>query len=155
MERQRFTQWWLWALLLLLFSFMLYPIIAQLATNHDGFSLWNVHWSFWISITFAMGICILFALVQLKTVINQQGIFIHYFPFFKKQFLWKEIRTAKTVSYGFIGYGIRISLHHGTAYNVKGDKGLALVMNNGKKYLIGTQESEKVTKLIEELHSAV
>jgi len=98
----------------------------------------------------SIGICALFFLLNLKTTITKDTIKVQYFPFFKKQFAWTTIAEAELVQYGFVGYGIRISMKYGTVYNVKGNKGLAIILNNGKKYLIGTQKSDQIEKILKE-----
>ncbi|MCO4822597.1 MAG: hypothetical protein KC469_11050 [Flavobacteriaceae bacterium] len=72
-----------------------------------------------------------------------------FFPFVKKRVHWKEIKSAEIVNYGFVGgWGIRLWTKYGTVYNTKGNTGLAVVLLNGKKFLIGTQKASELNKLV-------
>ena len=46
-------------------------------------------------------------------------------------------------------YGIRLGSKYGTVYNMSGDKGLAIELNNGKKFVIGTQKELELKKVVE------
>ena len=81
---------------------------------------------------------------------------MRFFPFVKKEFQWSEIQKSKVVNYGFVGgWGIRLFTKYGTVYNIRGNKGLAIELKNGKKYLIGTQKEEEMKKFINGLRSKV
>ena len=54
------------------------------------------------------------------------------------------------LDYGFIGgYGIRLWTKYGTVYNTSGKIGLAITLNNGDKFLIGTQKSDELKLFLE------
>ena len=63
----------------------------------------------------------------------------------------KDIEEAELIKYGFVGYGIRLSIKYGSVYNVKGDKGLRITLKNGKKYLIGTQTPDNLKGVVKKL----
>ena len=98
----------------------------------------------------------LFFLMNLKTVINLQGIHIQFFPFIRepKVFLWKDIQKIELkkyqpmVEYG--GYGIR-GLGDDKAYNIQGDIGLKLYFKDGKKLMLGTQKPNEINKIVREI----
>ncbi|MGB5377127.1 MAG: hypothetical protein WBN26_04005, partial [Muriicola sp.] len=59
---------------------------------------------------------------------------------------------AQVVKYSpLIGYGLRFWTPHGTVYNVKGNRGLSLILKNGKKCMIGTQRYREVEDIIQRL----
>ena len=63
---------------------------------------------------------------------------------------WKEIKKVEIVTYGFVGgWGIRLWTKYGTVYTIKGNKGLAIELLNGKKFLIGTQKETELNKIVE------
>ena len=77
---------------------------------------------------------------------------MHFFPLVKKRVNWKEIKTAEIVNYGFVGgWGIRLWTKYGTVYNMKGNKGLAIALTDGNKFLIGTQKPEELTAILEKI----
>lgn len=88
-------------------------------------------------------------LIKLSTHIDENGIQMRFFPLVKKDFKWKDIKNVQVITYGFVGgFGIRLWTKYGTVYNVKGNKGLAIELNNGKKYLIGTQKETELKTVI-------
>lgn len=77
---------------------------------------------------------------------------MNFFPFANKVTPWAEIENAEVVNYGFVGgWGVRLGTRYGTVYNVKGNKGLAVQLKSGKKYLIGTQKPEELMTFLEHL----
>ena len=90
----------------------------------------------------------LFILMKLKTKINNDKIEMSFFPFIKKTIKWNEIKKVEVINYGFVGgWGIRHP-KYGKVYNIKGNKGLAIELLNGKKYLIGTQKETELKEVI-------
>lgn len=82
---------------------------------------------------------------------DQQGVHLHYFPFFKKRFDWRDVKKAKVITYTFWnvgGWGIRYSRKLGIVYNVKGYQGLSIELQSGKKYVIGTQRPAEIQQFI-------
>jgi hypothetical protein len=90
----------------------------------------------------------MFWFIRLITEIDKEEIRINFFPFVKKQISWKEIKSVEIVNYGFVGWGIRLWTKYGTVYNTKGNRGLAIELLNGEKYLIGTQRENEVKEMI-------
>lgn len=149
-EEQKFTQWWLW---LILFGIGVLPIIGiykQLILGEkfgdkpmSGFGLI-------IFCVFIFGLIAIFWFMRLKTEIDQNEIRMNFFPFVKKRVNWKDIKKVEIVNYGFVGgWGIRLGTKYGTVYNTKGNKGLAIELLNGKKFLIGTQKETELNKIVD------
>ena len=91
----------------------------------------------------------LFIAMKLKSKIDHDKIELSFFPFVKKTIKWTEIKKAEVVNYGFVaGWGIRLSAKYGTVYNIKGNKGLAIELLNGNKYLIGTQKETEMDEIV-------
>ena len=150
-EEQKFTQWWLWLLLLAPVGFIFYnllqPIINNISYTDDNAVAAVLSKDFWIPLLILLLILILFLLLKLKTEITSEAIHMRYYPLFSKTWKWEDIATAEVITYGFVGYGIRISIKYGMVYNVKGNKGLALTLKNGKKVVIGTQKPEELERI--------
>lgn len=50
------------------------------------------------------------------------------------------------------GWGLRWGIFgSGTAYNISGNMGIQLVLQNGKKILVGTQKAEECRRILEQL----
>lgn len=107
---------------------------------------------------------IIYSINSLTTVINQEGVYVKFFPFHYKYkfFDWNDIAIAYIRKYSplmeYGGWGIRQKglvfrkpFHKNTAYNMQGNIGLQLEFKDKKKVLIGTQMPEEIQKILEKL----
>jgi len=98
-------------------------------------------------------ILFLFWGVSLKTNINKTGISVRFFPFHRKErfYNWDQINNCYVRQYRplleYGGWGIRFGTN-GTAYNIRGNKGIQLKLKNGREILIGTQKPDEASKQI-------
>lgn len=145
-EEQKFTQWWLWIGLIGFGIYETYNLYQHFIIGENKISdLSQMIFSIVI-----FGVIILFWRIRLNTKIDQNEIQMKFLPFVKKQIPWKIIKNAEIVNYGFVGgWGIRLWTKYGTVYNIKGDKGLAIELLDGRKFLIGTQNDTELKKIIE------
>jgi hypothetical protein len=144
-EKQKFTQWWLWLLLLGLGLIPAIGVYQQLILGEPFGSKPMPDIGMVIFALFMFGFIAMFYFITLKTEIDQNEIRIHFFPFFKKQIRWQDIKNAEVIKYGFVGgWGIRLGTKYGPVYNIKGKIGLALELKTGKKLLIGTQKEDEL-----------
>ncbi|MCG2431589.1 hypothetical protein [Aequorivita xiaoshiensis] len=148
-EEQRFSQWWLW---LILIGIGALPIIAIYQQIFNAPKLGDSPISALGLIVFSLfifGLIALFWFMRLKTNIDQNEIRMSFFPFVKKQVNWKDVKSAQLVNYGFVGgWGLRLGTKYGTVYNTKGNRGLAIELLNGKKFLIGTQKETELREIL-------
>lgn len=99
----------------------------------------------------------LFSVIKLDTEIDHDGIYYRYIPFVnsKKQLTKSDLAHVEVRRYNPIleygGWGYRVSLRNGKAYNVKGKWGLQLIIKNGKKLLLGTQKPTELEAAINTL----
>lgn len=164
-EEQRFTQWWLWLILIgSLFSVLgpfLYGIYSQEVLNEqfgnnpmstEGMIVTGIS-----SLLFLGLIFVLFIRSRLKTKITTECLMVSFPPIIRK---WKkfipdkivkfEVRTYRAIrEYG--GYGVKRRLKYGQSYTVSGKIGLQLYLENGKKLLIGTQKKQAIGYAMEKL----
>ncbi|SIR24305.1 hypothetical protein [Maribacter ulvicola] len=157
-ETQKFTQWWLWLIILAPIVLAVFNIISSVLYVFGGYSpegSGNVSIS-WISgrvsifqfifiLIYILTILFL-ALSKLKVVVLNNEIKIRHLLFFKKVIGLNDISNYQITNYDFVGYGIRKTKKYGTVYNVKGKEGVSIILNNGKKYLIGSQKPEQLLK---------
>lgn len=134
-ESQRFTQPWLWALVLipagivpLIIVFMPHP--KQLPAGPLA------------AVMAMMVLCVgIFFAATLTVSITPAEVHVRYVPFFvNKRIATAEIASFVPQSYTVwqAGYGIHYS-KYGWVYNTSGNEGIQLFLRNGKKMLIGTQ----------------
>ena len=146
-ETQKFDQWWIWALLTL----SLAPNFIIIGEALENNSL-NLTRDLFVLNSILGGVILLFWIMKLKTEIDKLGIKFTYVPFYKRAIAWSEITSLQLIKYGFVGYGIRFFTGHGTIFNTKGNKGLAIVLKNGKKMIIGTQKPKELEQAIKSLN---
>ncbi len=102
----------------------------------------------------------LLATLNLTVEIREDGIHYRYFPFHIKfrHISWTEVKDMAVRKYSplneYWGWGIRHGIS-GKAYNMKGNKGLQLVLKNGKRILFGTQHPEELKSIIEQIKHKV
>ena len=153
-ETQKFTQWWLWLLLLGIGSIPVYGIYQQFVLD-TPFGSNPMSDNGLIGFSFLIYLVIVFFFfVKLKTEITSEEIKINFFPLVSKKVSWKEVASAKIVNYGFVGgWGVRLWTSYGTVYNTKGKIGLAIELKSGKKFLIGTQKETELKSVLKEILS--
>ncbi len=149
-ETQKMTQWWLWAILLGTMGIVLGNIIAETISQSLSLAEFVHSPHLWTSALILTLVLVFFYLLSLKTEVGPAGIHIHYFPMWRTQIPWEQIASAEIIKYGFVGYGIRFSIRHGTVYNAKGNRGLQLVKKNGSRILIGTQRPEELLTAVKQ-----
>ncbi|MCX6277977.1 MAG: hypothetical protein NT004_07755 [Bacteroidetes bacterium] len=148
-EDQKFTQWWLWLILIIIGLLPVYGIYKQLILGEKFGDKPMPDFGLIIMAIFIFALLALFYLMRLKTEIDQHEIRMSFFPFTNKKTRWRDIKSAKIVNYGFVGgWGIRIGTKYGTVYNTKGKMGLAIELKNGRKFCIGTQKAEQLEQIL-------
>jgi hypothetical protein len=155
-EKQRFRQFWVWALVLGLLGLFVWAFVQQIIfgipwgnnpASDTGLILFSL---------IPLGIAVLFLVARLETRIDRKGVSFRFIPFHRtwREIDWKMISRAYVRYYKplseFGGYGIRLGLKSGKAYNVSGNQGLQIELKNGKKLLIGTRRPEEMAKHIPE-----
>lgn len=151
-EQQRFTQSWLIALVGVSILVPVGLMTKELMQENSTMST--------VEFVIILGSMLLFTLplfiIKLTSRIDEKGIHYRFFPFHRsvRTILWSEIRRMYVRQYNPIaeygGWGIKPSWNkgHGLAVNVAGDVGLQLELNNGKKFLLGTQKEDEVKRII-------
>lgn len=155
-ETQRINLFWKGLLGTLIVILLVVNIYAML-TNKQEIGL-N---SFLILPAVLLFIIICAALATMKTEIDEHRISITFFPVLvkKKTFLWEDVESSFIREYNpiqeFGGWSVfRINsstvkgLGNNRALNVKGNKGLQLILKDGSKWLIGTNKSEELDKVL-------
>ncbi len=154
-EKQRFSQWWLWLILISITALPFYGIYQQVIV---GQPFGNNPMSDTGLIIFALAMLAFagfFYLMRLSMIINDKGIFIRFFPLLSRKVQWSEIAAMEIVQYGFVGgYGIRLTKKFGTVYNMSGKWGLLIVLKGGKKFCVGTRRKEALEKVLKQVELA-
>jgi len=151
-EEQQFRQWW--NLLLVLASvvsgigFSIYALYQQLILGKQVGNEPAPNAVMAILIVFLLIFLWFYLRLKLEVWIDNQGIHYRFFPLiFKERIIsFAEIKKYEIRKYSplldYGGWGIKKSIRWGRAYNVSGNAGLQLYLNNGKKVLFGTQKPQ-------------
>ena len=152
-EEQKFTQWWLWLILIGIALIPVYGIYKQIYQGEVIGDKPMSNLGLIVFVIFMLLFLLLFWLFKLTTEINTKEIKIQFFPLVNKVVEWKDVKSAQVLNYGFVGgWGIRLFTKYGTVYNIKGNKGLALELKNGKKLLVGTQKMEELYEIVKNVY---
>ena len=154
-ETQKFTQWWLWLILIAVSAISFYAIVQQIILDKGPFGDKPMpNEGLIITSVIMLSLLVLFYILKLKTKITSESIHFKFIPFLSKTILWEDVKAAKVIDYGFVGgWGIRFWTGYGTVYNVKGSKGLLVELKSGKQFIIGTQKEKELTNFIEQLET--
>ncbi|WP_340818685.1 DUF6141 family protein [Methanolobus sp. WCC4] len=147
-ESQRFTQPWVWLVVLLPAAMAWYGALEQLVYGRP-YGTNPVSDQGMVIILIAFGILLpLFILsIRFVVVVRNSGIYVKFFPIHLsfRHYPFEDIYAYDAVTYrplrDYGGWGIRYG-SHGKAYNIKGNRGLMLKFTNGKHLLLGSQESD-------------
>ena len=152
-ETQRFTQLWLWALVLLVTALGWWAFTEQIIFGSEFGTNPATHSVLWvIFVLFGLGFPVFFRSLKLVTKLRDDHVYLRYYPIYRRRILYTDIKSVSTrqyrpiVEYG--GWGIRWSPANGMAYNVSGNMGVQLELTNGKHLLIGSQRAEELEQAI-------
>jgi len=144
-EEQHINQWWLRLILIATLAVIGYAAYSFLQQENSSMN----HLTFWPGIVIGIGVLPIIWFWKLTTKIDNYGISVKC-PFVNKKVNWDEIEKLEVLDYGFVGgWGIRIGTRYGTVYNASGRKGMAIVLKNKKKFLIGTQKESELKRIVE------
>ena len=153
-EKQRFRQWWLWALILIAPAMLLWLILQtivlyQSANNEFVGNIWIIV----ICLIFGAGMPAFIYMTTLSTEVRNDGVYVRFNTLHINWvvFEFNDIQKAEALTYRPImeygGWGIRFG-KNGKAYNVSGNKGVLLTLSKGKTILIGSQNQEELSLAI-------
>lgn len=163
-ETQRFTQKWLWALMLLALVptllFFIWGTVQQLVFgipfgDHPASDAGLVISSL-VPIVASAGAMWLVAILRLETTVDDTGVYVQFRPLhrYPKHFRLDEIASAEARTYSPVreygGWGIKGWSKDNMAYNVRGDRGLQLVLTSGRRILIGSQRADELAEAVHE-----
>jgi hypothetical protein len=149
-EEQKFTQWWLWLIIVgvaLAVGRGVYEDYQE-SVNDEGAIVELLIPTFIVVLIF-----LLFLTLKLATRIDEQGIEVYFkpFDFLKRKINWKKVKNVKVGKYhpiyDFGGWGYRWA-GNSTAFNVKGNQGIRIYLQNGKEVLIGTQHPIQAEQVV-------
>ena len=154
-ETQKFKQWWIWLILLGINGQSFYAIYIQVIKEQPYGNNPMSDMGLFISAGLMLLLTVLFFTFRLETKIENDGIYVKFFPFHLsyKHYGWNKISKSYVRKYNPIleygGWGFRLGIFgKGRAFNVSGNQGLQLEFNDRKKLLIGTNKPVELTETL-------
>jgi hypothetical protein len=154
-EVQRFRQWWVWLLVILIAGVSWYGFIQQIVlkkpfgSNPAPDPVMIMIWAI-----FGLFFPALFYSIKLVTEVRYDGLYVRFFPlqFHSNKISYEEIKDYEIRTYSALkeygGYGIRLG-KEGKAYNVYGNRGIQIEFLDGKRLLIGSQQPEQFLQALQ------
>ena len=147
-EEQRFTQAWLWAVVVVAAVGAWVGLAAVVFDSDDGAG-WPVAI---VLLLIGVGIPLLFGSARLTVEVLADRIEIRYRPFIARTIRLEDVVAAESVAYHplreYGGWGIKGWSRRKIAYNVRGDRGALLMLAGGRTVLIGSQRSDELAASI-------
>ena len=147
-EEQRFSQPWLWAIVVVAAVAAWIGLAAVVLDSDDGAG-WPVAI---VLLLVAVGLPLLFALGRLTVEVLADRVEIRYRPFIARTLRLDEVVAAESVTYrplrDYGGWGIKGWSRRKIAYNVRGDRGALLTLADGRTVLIGSQRADELAAAI-------
>jgi hypothetical protein len=157
-EEQKFNQWWIWLILLFVTGIWIWQLVQQIFMGIPFGNNPAPDYVVYLVGLFPLAGLLLFKILTLETLIDNEGIHYRFKPFQRKFRLIKpddilryEVKKYSPIKdYG--GWGIRYGMSSkGNAYNVKGYDGVFFELRNKKKFLLGTQNPVSIKSAMEKL----
>lgn len=152
-EVQRFNDFWLWALIILVSAYTLYISGVQM---YQGMETVSQSMPFWVGVLVGICLPLLIGMCNLTTEIREDGVYFKFFPFHVKhrKILFSKIKSFEAITYRPIrdygGWGIRYG-RKGLAYNISGNRGVLFELSNGRTILLGSREADKFAAALAEI----
>lgn len=150
-ETQSLRQPWLWLLLALFMLVGVYALVLQIFTDQSLGNHPLPTWGLALVVLLVGLLLVTLARLELHTEIDAESIRVDYGFFGSYRWRWEKVQSVALVHYGFVGYGKRWSREYGTVLNAQGRQGLQIILKNGRKFLVGTQENEEMSAVLRRL----
>ncbi len=148
-EKQRFNQWWLWVLMIVVGIIPIGLQIYQIATIKNHLSNDSAMFSLILACFAALLVFVLFFWTTLRTKLDKDGVHVRLSPFHIKwrYYAWSSIKSCQVRNYNplteYGGWGIK-GTKHDRAFNISGKQGIQFEFKDGNRLLIGTQKAKEV-----------
>jgi hypothetical protein len=145
-EQQRFSQGWIWALLVITAGIGGYALYNQKTVAPIG-----------VAIAFVTlgSVAALFGILNLQITVDNDGIHVRFAPFQRHKTIdWSTIvrispKTLSPLEALVIGYGLRFDIRNSMVYyNVKGRHAIIIETQHRRNIAIGTQQPSELLNAI-------
>jgi hypothetical protein len=152
-EVQKVHQWWIWALVLGVAAFAWVIFFTQVVLDIPFGNKPAPDPVLWI-ILVVMGILAPFFVqsCRLTTEVGEKQLTMSWFPLYRRNFAYRDIASVEAVTYHpllhYGGWGLRYNPWRGWVYSMSGNRGVQLVLKDGKRVLIGSYHAEELAHAI-------
>lgn len=148
-EVQRFTQKWVWVLVVVVAGVVCVSVVAATSAGDSGTHAWVPLLG---AAAVGVGIPLLFAVARLTIEVDADAIEIRYRPFMRRTIRLDSVAAVDAVTYNplrdYGGWGIRGWSRRKVAYNISGDRGVLLTLADGATVLLGSQRPEELAAAV-------
>jgi hypothetical protein len=159
-EVQHFRQWWMWVVVLAVAAFMWVGFVTQIVLGQPYGSKPMpdaLMWAF--TLLFGLGLPAFFVALRLLTEVFADRLVVGLAPFPRRTIPLADIAEAQAVTYrplaDYGGWGVRRAGSRGTAYNASGDRGVQLVLRDGRRVLVGSQRPQELVLALRSVSAGI
>ena len=139
--------------------FLSRPLSLALLLGVAAFAIWTAA-SFgtlrpreWLPLIVGVGLLLLFHVLELTVTVRPSEIDIRFRPLARRRIPHMAVRSCEARTYRplreYGGWGVRRGWKGGWAYNVRGNRGVQLVLDDGSSILVGSQRADDLAAAIQ------
>ncbi len=153
-EEQRFTQWWVWVVVLGVAAVAWWGFIQQVFVGRPFGDNAAPDWAVaLIWVIFGLGLPFLFESLKLLIEVAPGEVRVSFRPLFRRVISTSDIVEIEARQYHAVkeygGWGVKGWTGKKVAFNVKGSWGVDLTLRDGRRVLLGTQRPQELASAIE------
>lgn len=153
-EEQHLRQWWVWLIGLGVAGLAWWLLVQQLILGRPLGNNPMPDWAAWLVWALVgVGLPLLLWSVRLVTVVMPGQLMVWPRPVRKRFIDVADIQEAAVRTYSplkeYGGWGIKGWSRRNMAYNMSGDRGVQLVLSDGRRVMIGSQRPEELAQALE------
>jgi hypothetical protein len=107
----------------------------------------------WLPLIVGVGLVLLFHFLELAVTVSPSETDVRFRPLSHRRIPHAAVRSCEARSYRplreYGGWGLRRGWKGGWAYNVRGNRGVQLVLEGGESILIGSQRADELAAAIQ------
>ena len=152
-DTQRTKPWWVWGLVLGLGALAWATFVAQVGMGREVGPRPAPDWGVWlVAGVIGVGLPALVASLRLTFEVDDRELRCRFRPLMRRRVPLDRIASAEVRDYRPIleygGWGIRWAPRRGWVYSLSGDRGVQLVLTDGRRLLLGTDRPEQLSRAI-------
>lgn len=146
-EVQRFRQWYVIILLVILCLLCIWIFYSGFLVSFLTEGKTEIEVLIFTGLI--MGLILFLWSIRLKIILQDKGITIHYFPFYREFHTWEEFESVTVAEYPFVHKGVRWSDELGIVYSLQGHKGVHIRFKNGEMCYVSSLNPDVLLREIE------